>query len=102
MQVTNLLKVSRATRDDFAQNYGRPLRPAYDSTRGMSSQLSLHGFKFRAADIAEFAQRVVVLGCPGLNFLEGKVGFRIRTNNVVNYPFSARKHGGRGTQAYAA
>ena len=66
------------------------------------SQLILHCFQFSTADIAEFVQRVLVSGCPGLHFLGRNVGLRIRMNNELNDPFRARQHVGRGTQAYAA
>ena len=58
----------------------------------MLPQLTVHRFKFSTADIAELAQRVLTLGCPGLNFFGSKVGLRIRVNNVLNNPFSTREY----------
>ena len=55
------------------------------------SPLTVHRFKFSTADIAELAG-VLALGCDRLNFLGSRVGLRIRINNVLDYPFSARKH----------
>jgi len=44
------------------------------------------------ANIAELAQGVLALGCPGLNSFGNNVGLRLRVNNVLNNPFSTRKH----------
>src|SRR5215469_2540282 len=62
----------------------------------------LDRFKFAAADTAELAHWILALSSPRLKFLRSEVGLRIRTKNVLNNLFSARKNIGRGIPTHAA
>ena len=87
--MTNLLKVLRETSlEPLHKDWSRLAIPPEPLP-----QLTVHRFKFSTADIAELAQGVLALGCPGLNFFGCNVGLRIHANDVLNNPFSAREYG---------
>ena len=70
----------------------RSVRPKECICVRVSSQMHLHRFKCRTADVAELAQGILVLARTRLNLFASKVGLRIRTNDVLNHLLSGRQH----------